>query len=294
MRSHYARQAQSEFPATAACRPAEAVVGIAALPSLHLKCSQMSIPAKQRLLLSIAIVGLLAAAFAPRIGQDPAYHLFADQASYLSIPNALNVLTNLLFAWVGCEGLYRLIVQKSLRHEQRILPAYIGFFAALILIALGSGYYHWAPDNQTLTLDRLPITIAFMSFFTILLGERISLKLATRLFPWLLVAGIASIVYWHYSELEARGDLRPYAVVQFLPVLMTPFILLMFKSRYTRGADFWWFLAWFLVARVCELLDREIMNLLAVISGHSLKHVTAAIGCLVFLRQLRFREALDP
>ncbi|MBT3812899.1 MAG: hypothetical protein HOE45_04700 [Gammaproteobacteria bacterium] len=40
----------------------------------------------------------------------------------------------------------------------------------LILVAAGSSYYHWNPNNQTLVWDRLPMTICFMSLFVALLG----------------------------------------------------------------------------------------------------------------------------
>ncbi|MDH3634112.1 MAG: ceramidase [Gammaproteobacteria bacterium] len=235
------------------------------------------------------MVAVIAAILAPRIAQDPLYHQFADQNAYLSIPNTLNVLTNLFFAWIGIEGLYRLLRQKSLSLIHTLYPAYLGFFSALVLVALGSGYYHWLPDNQTLVWDRLPMTIAFTSFFTILLAERISIPLARTLFPLLIVAGISSIIYWYLSEQQGRGDLRPYALVQFLPMLLCPLILLLFSSRYTRSNDIWWFLAWYLVAKICEAFDAELLNSLGVVSGHSLKHIAASIGCLVFLRHLRFR-----
>ena len=184
--------------------------------------------------------------------------------------------------------------QKSLRILDQIFPVYLFFFVALILIAAGSGYYHWSPDNQTLLWDRMPITLAFMSFFTILLAERVSIDLAKNLFVLLVIAGLASIIYWHYSELAGRGDLRPYVLIQFLPILLTPFILSMFASRYTRSSDIWWFLAWYLVAKLCEAFDRQIYDALIILSGHSLKHISASIGCLVFLRHLRFRKTLQP
>ena len=248
---------------------------------------------RYRILLVICVVAIIATFLLPPIAQDPLYHQFADQNSLLSIPHALNVLSNLLFGWAGVAGLYRLAQKKSLHIETRIYAAYFCFFAALILIAIGSGYYHWSPDNQSLSWDRLPITIAFMSFFTILIGECISVLLAKKLFPVLLAAGVTSIVYWHFSELAGRGDLRPYVLVQFLPVLLTPFILLMFDSVYNRKADLWWFLAWFLISKICELLDTQIYDWLIFVSGHSLKHITAGIGCLVLLRYLRLRTRLD-
>jgi hypothetical protein len=247
---------------------------------------------RYRILIAICVVAVVATALLPRIAQDPLYHQFADTNSLLSIPNAFNVLSNLLFAWAGAAGLYRLVRQKSLHIEGRIYPAYCCFFAALILIAIGSAYYHWAPDNQSLIWDRLPMTVAFMSFITILIGERLSVSLAKKLFPVLLACGIASIVYWHFSELAGSGDLRPYALVQFLPMLLAPFILSMFDSAYDRRADLWWFIAWFLVARICEVLDSQIYNWLIFVSGHSLKHLTAGIACLVFLRYLHLRRSL--
>lgn len=251
----------------------------------------MNIAGKHRVLIAVCLVAVIATALAPRFGQDPAYHQFADQNSLFAIPNALNVLTNLLFACIGGAGLYRLLWQKSLLVEPEIYPVYLSFFGSLILIGIGSGYYHWSPDNLSLSWDRVPISMAFMSFFTILLAERISISLASKLFPLLVLAGIASIAYWHFSELAGRGDLRPYALVQFLPVILTPVFLLTYESRYTRNADIWWFLAWFLFSRVCELLDQQLYDWLVVVSGHSLKHIAASIGCLIFLRHLRFRKS---
>ena len=137
----------------------------------------MEVTTKYRILAGISIIAVVAAILAPRIPQDPLYHQFADQNAYLSIPNTLNVLTNLFFAWIGIEGLYRLLQQKSLRIVAALYPAYLGFFGALVLIAAGSGYYHWLPETRTLAWDRLPMTIAFTSFFSILLAERISICL---------------------------------------------------------------------------------------------------------------------
>ena len=161
------------------------------------------------------------------------------------------------------------------------------------LVAAGSAFYHWSPDNETLVWDRLPMTIAFMSFFTILIAERISLRVAMRLFPVLLIAGLASIVYWHFSEQVGQGDLRPYILVQFLPIVLIPLILLLFPAGYDRTSAIWWVLFWYLMAKLLEWLDAEIYDILILVSGHSLKHVAAAIGCLVFLRHLRLRQPIN-
>ena len=49
--------------------------------------------------------------------------------------------------------------------------------------------------------------------------------------PWLLVAGIVSVAYWAFTESIGQGDLRWYALVQFLPILLTLVILLFFDGK---------------------------------------------------------------
>lgn len=254
--------------------------------------SVMSLIARQRLLIVVSVIAVVAVLFVPPIPQDPEYHQFADRNNLFGIPNALNVLTSLIFAWVGIDGLYRLRWRKSLRILAGIYPAYLLFFAALVLTAAGSAYYHWSPGNPSLALDRLPLAIAFMSFTAILLAERVSLDFARRAFPLLLLAAIASVAWWYYSELAGRGDLRGYVLLQLLPIILLPVILLTFESRYTRNADLWWLLAWYLAAKLCELLDQPVYDTLAVVSGHTLKHIAAGIGSLVFLRHLQLRQTL--
>jgi hypothetical protein len=182
-------------------------------------------------------------------------------------------------------------VQKSLRIEAGIYPAYLTFFTALSLTALGSAYYHWSPDNASLAVDRLPMAIAFTSFGVILLAERVSLRFARRAFPLLLLFAVASVLYWYYGELAGRGDLRGYLLVQLMPIILLPLTLPLFASRYDRDADLWWLLAWYLAAKLCELFDQAIYDALGALSGHSLKHIAAGLGSLVLLRHLRRRES---
>jgi len=261
------------------------------IPATGVYCfAVMSLAARQRLLIAIFAAVAIAVLLAPAIPQDPGYHDFADQRAWLGIPNAWNVLSSLIFAWAGLEGLYRLVVQKSLRTRDGIYPAYLAFFAALVLTALGSAYYHWRPDNPSLALDRLPMAIAFMAFTAILLAERVSLVFARRALLPLLLAAVAAVAYWYYGELAGRGDLRGYVLVQLAPILLLPIVLLAFVSRYDRGADLGWLLACYLAAKLCELFDQPIYEALGVISGHSLKHLAAGIGSLVLLRHLRFRK----
>jgi hypothetical protein len=245
------------------------------------------------ILVLISAIIMIAVAFVDPVAQDQQYHQFADQGTYFKIPNTVNVISNLFFALAGLAGLLCLYIQRSLVVIESIFPVYVTFFVSLVVIAPGSAYYHWMPNNQSLVWDRLPITLAFMSFFTLILAERISLKFAKIIFLPLIIIGVLSIVYWHYSELAGDGDLRPYGLVQFLPMLLIPIILLMFDAKFTYDSGLWWFLGCYLIAKGLESFDEQIFNLLVVISGHSLKHLIASLGCLIYLRYLHRRTPTE-
>ena len=64
----------------------------------------MSDVIKTCIFIGISLVAVTAMFFIPPIPQDPLYHQFADNNSFLSIPNTLNVLTNLFFAGMAAYG----------------------------------------------------------------------------------------------------------------------------------------------------------------------------------------------
>jgi hypothetical protein len=163
------------------------------------------------------------------IPQDPRYHHFSDIQPLLSIPNLLNVISNLPFLFIGLLGLYKLIVKNQLCIDAQNRYAYVALFSGIALVALGSGYYHLWPDNQTLVWDRLPMTVAFMGLISIMISEFISVNAGKILLLPLLILGLSSVGYWHLTEMDGAGDLRFYVMVQFFPMLAIPIILLTFK-----------------------------------------------------------------
>jgi hypothetical protein len=66
-------------------------------------------------------------------------------------------------------------------------------------------------------------------------------------------------------------------------MLASPVILLCFRSRCTHVQAYWWLLVIYIIAKVFEYLDGEVYDALGFISGHSLKHLTAALGIYVLL-----------
>lgn len=219
---------------------------------------------------AISIVTLL---LLDPITQDETYHNFSDQESFFGVPNFWNVISNLPFLIVGIYGLLRLKKIKQVNFQ------YITFFIGISLVSLGSGYYHLFPNSTTLIWDRLPMTLAFTGLMSIIISEFINKSIGKKLFLPLISAGLVSILYWVYL-----GDLRPYVLVQFYPLLAIPIILTLFKKETKTTKGYWLLLSAYIIAKVFETFDYQIHEIIHVISGHSLKHMSAAIGIYVWLK----------
>ncbi len=246
---------------------------------------------KSGLIIGIAVVALVVALVSPPIPQDPDYHAFADQSEFLGIPNFWNVLSNLPFLLVGVAGIFGLNRNRFAGSIPALRTGYLVFFAGIALIGFGSGIYHLNPSNGSLVWDRLPMALSFMAFFAVIVGENISENAGSRLLWPLVVAGVLSVGYWHLSETQGRGDLRPYALVQFLPLLLIPLILLLFRSPFSSNGWIWLALGAYGSSKVLELADAKIYELFGV-GGHALKHLLAAAGALSFLAALLLRTQL--
>jgi hypothetical protein len=240
----------------------------------------------------ISIASIIVMMMVGPIAQDTGYHQFADQRMILGIPNFWNVMSNLPFLIVGLMGLSSLLRSGRIQFIAELKPAYVLFFAGVALVNFGSGYYHLNPGNETLVWDRLPMTFAFMALFAVIIAEFASVKIS-RFTLWpLVVFGAFSVFYWHFTETAGRGDLRLYLLVQFLPMLLIPLSLLLFKPRFTLTSGYWALLLAYLLAKVFEYYDKGLFESLGFISGHSLKHIVAALGVFVLLWAYRNRERL--
>lgn len=239
--------------------------------------------AKTIFLLLLAAVLIIAVFFIDPIPQDQSYYAFADTRSILGVPNFWNVLSNFPFLLVGGAGLYysRSINRAGMSPD--LQTAYLVFFAGIFLTGFGSAYFHYAPSNETLVWDRLPMTIGFMGLVTIIVGEHISLPAAKRMLIPLLIIGASSVVFWAVTESRGAGDLRPYAIVQFLPMLLIPLILLMYRSIYDNVDFLWFVIVLYALSKLFEYFDYATFELGHLLSGHSIKHVVASIAPLVFL-----------
>jgi hypothetical protein len=226
------------------------------------------------LLYVISIIAVVICFLIDPIPQPQEYHHFADNVACCSIPNFWNVVSNLPFVIIGIVGLIKITSIK----EYVLKSNYIWFFIGIFFTGFGSGYYHFNPNDTTLIWDRLPMTISFMSFMTIIIGEFINSNSGKKLLYPLLFTGVLSIVYWVVS-----GDLRFYALIQFLPILLILIILLLSKKEVIYKKYFWLIVVSYAIAKFFESYDVPIYTFThKIISGHSLKHFAAAAGPFLF------------
>jgi hypothetical protein len=223
--------------------------------------------ARVALLVVLAVIAVAVAAALPPISQDQAYHVFADRRTMLGVPNFLNVVSNVAFLIVGFVGLaLALRARGGNRWRFGLLAAGVAF------TGVGSAVYHLKPTDATLVWDRLPLALVFGAFFAVIIEDRVTGP-RDMLFLLLAALGPASVLYWRLTD-----DLRPYGLVQFFPLLAIPFILALFPNGALRGADLVVVLLWYGAAKMAELADADLFAAGEVVSGHTLKHILAAIG----------------
>ena len=243
-------------------------------------------------LLAAALAGL--AWLLPRIPQPLQYHDFADRRACFGVANCFDTASNALFVLAGLAGLYFLSSMAGRRAfiDAREAIPYRLFFIVAILVGLGSGYYHLAPDNGRLLWDRAAISLALMSLFAALLCERVSITAGLRLLPLLYAAGLGSVAWWGWSEAHGSGDLRAYGLVQLYPMLLMPLLLWLYPPRYSGDKDILAVIGLYLLALLCDLTDHRIAALTGFVSGHTVKHIVAALAMYWVVVRLKRRRIL--
>ncbi|MFT5288114.1 MAG: hypothetical protein ACI8QS_000855 [Planctomycetota bacterium] len=230
------------------------------------------------ILVGLALACALGLLLVGEIQQDPGYHNFADRRARWGLPNFGDVASNLPFFLVGVIGLVR-AGNAAISAAERIERTYWRvLFGAIIGISIGSATYHLEPTNEGLVWDRLPMAIAFMSLFTLVVHRHIGTRVAARIFPVLLAAAVASIVIWRLGSREGGGDLRLYVFVQFFPIVALPTILVLFPTNRKGTLQLIGALLAYALAKALELGDAVVLETVGVVSGHTLKHLSAALG----------------
>jgi hypothetical protein len=261
-----------------------------------LKPRSWSRPARFSLITAITIAALVFLFLAPRVPIGPGYHDFADKRTFFGIPNAQDVLSNIPFFLVGIWGFLWLSAKKgrSVFLEDRERIPYLVFFAGVTLTGVGSFWYHVAPSDDRLPWDLLPMTCSFVSMVVVTFMERVNLRAGFFALVPALLLGILSVVYWMITTSLGNGDYKFYLFVQFFSPVLLALIIGLFRPRYSGIGYLVIAFGFYVAAKIFEEFDYSIYRHLGgLVSGHSLKHVTAAIACYWIFKMLQSRHPLN-
>lgn len=221
------------------------------------------------------------ALFLPPIVQDQSYHAFADQRPWGLIPNAADTLSNLAFLIAGFGGLWKLFRHRGVAPDPLIRRLVAMLLIGVLFTGLASMFYHLAPSDPRLAVDRLAMTLSFAAALALLTADRVSVRLAMWIMAGLLVLGPLTVWVWTTS-----GNLTPYAVLQFGGVALIA-VFCWRPSLHSPGLNFAGLLLFYGLAKLAEVLDSTIFAFTqGLVSGHTLKHVLAAIGVVALVMPL--------
>ena len=224
-------------------------------------------------LLSLTLVALFAPALPASAWPIPHY---VDTRTWLGLHNAGDVLSNLAFLGMGVWGLMLMRARND---------APVGascFFVGLILTCAGSSIYHLDPDApQWLVADRLGMAVAFAGFLGIAASERVSQRAGQAAMLLMIVAG--PLAAW-----VARENVTPWVIVQFGGMALAVGLALTRPRPGAIGVSLGGVILCYVLAKLFELGDVTVFEATGhIVSGHTLKHLAAALAASPVIRALR-------
>lgn len=201
------------------------------------------------------------------------YHAFADQRALWGLPHAMDVLSNLAYAGMAACGAWLLR-----RHGAGTAGVPRGLLrllcAGLLTTAACSAFYHLAPGDARLVLDRLGMAPAFAAVLGLAVDARVSRRAGL-----VVAAATATLAVITAGVAGACGNMAPWAALQGGALLA----LLVLAARPARPGALHFSLfavvALYGLAKALELLDAPVLAWSAGwISGHNAKHLVSALA----------------
>lgn len=241
-------------------------------------------------LLAAALALLALALGGPVLHDHPHQHGFADQRTLWGIPCALDVLSNLPFALAGAWGLVLLgrvrpgALDAATRATARL------FCAGLLLTAAASSWYHWQPDDAGLAVDRAGMSVAFAGLLGLAVADRISDRAGRVLAGLTLLLAPLAV-----TTPLLNGNTLPWVVLQFGGLVLLAALALSRARAGALGFSLGAVIVIYALAKALEVSDHAVFELTrGGVSGHSLKHVVAALAVAPVLQALRRAKSVMP
>ncbi|MBR1123534.1 hypothetical protein JQ628_18565 [Bradyrhizobium lablabi] len=246
------------------------------LPSASRRLPFVPSHVREKYLLAALLALVMVALFAPALPASawPIPH-YVDTRNWLGLPNIGDVLSNLAFLAMGVWGL-------TLRARNDALVGANCLFVGLILTCAGSTIYHLDPEApQRLVADRLGMAVAFAGFLGIAAAERVSLRAGRVVMLLMVVAG--PLAAW-----VARENLMPWVAVQFGGMALAVGLALTRPRPGAVGVPLGGVIFFYVLAKLFELGDATVFEATGhIVSGHTLKHLAAALAAWPVIRALR-------
>ena len=207
-------------------------------------------------------------------------HPFVDARSLFGLPNALDVLSNAPLSLAGLLGLWSL---RGRALPGATLAALRVFFLGLVFTGFGSAWYHWAPDAAGLVWDRLGMAVTFAGALSLAVAERLGQGPARVTLVVTFAAAVLSAVLPF-----THANVLPWAVVQFGGVALIAWAAAQRPAAGAIGVRIGALIAWYALAKALEWGDEAVFHATGeLVSGHSLKHIAAALAALPVLGCVR-------
>jgi hypothetical protein len=242
-----------------------------------------SMLSKSETLLLLACAGLFGLALLGPIVVVPAGHGFADHRALWGLPYAMDVLSNAPFAIAGLVGAWYLCQSpaRAIGNVERAMAAL--FFVGLMLTAGGSAWYHGQPDDAGLAIDRAGMGVAFAGLLGLAAAGRVSERAGALLGLTILLLAPVAINVW-----SSTGNVLPWAALQFGGMALIVWLAWLRPRSSSLDVRWGWVILAYALAKLLEMNDHAIFDLTGhLVSGHTLKHVVAALAALPVVAAVR-------
>lgn len=221
------------------------------------------------------------AVFGPAVADPGAAQVFVDHRAWEAVPNAGDVLSNLAFLAAGLAGLWQLarVPLRAIDAMERAMAAL--FFVGLMLTAGASAWYHWVPEAAGLAIDRTGMSVAFAGLLGLAAGTRVSGRAAAAL-------GLTALLLGPFAARAALdGNVVPWALVQFGGAALLAWMACLRPRASALTVGWFGVLVAYILAKLFEANDAHVFAISGeLVSGHTLKHVVAALAALPVISAL--------
>ncbi len=125
------------------------------------------------------------------------------------------------------------------------------------------------------------MVVVFSGVLGLAAAHRVSVRAARALLPFSIIAGVLSVAWF-----ATTGSITPYVVLQFGGIALIAGLA--WLPAHGAGPNWAALIAAYALAKVLETADAQVLALSGgVVSGHTLKHVFAALTALAVVVPLR-------